>query len=114
MDNEEVVRAFIEQVINQGNLRAADELLAPTFVDQSPRPGQEPGVQGIKDAIVATKNAFGPITAEIVELLVGEDRVVVRQTISVPLTGATEPFQVEGVDFFRVEGGKILERWGKY
>jgi hypothetical protein len=50
-ENKAVVRRFNEEVYNRGNLDAADELLAPTFVDHDFLAGEEVGVEDYKRAI---------------------------------------------------------------
>jgi hypothetical protein len=37
-NNKALVRRFVEEVYNRGNLDAADELLAPDYVDHTPSP----------------------------------------------------------------------------
>jgi len=41
--NKEVVQAFIEDVINQGRLERANDLVKEDFVELDPLPGQEQG-----------------------------------------------------------------------
>ncbi len=40
----------VVEVFNSRNFDALDDLLAPNFIDHNPGPGQEPGIQGIKEA----------------------------------------------------------------
>jgi hypothetical protein len=51
-------RRFIEEVINQQNLAAADELVAEDVVELDPFPGQEPGCEGLKGVLGMLYAAF--------------------------------------------------------
>jgi hypothetical protein len=42
-ENKAVVRRFVEEVFNQGNLAAVDQFLAADYRDANALPGQEPG-----------------------------------------------------------------------
>lgn len=42
-ENKNFMNYFIEEVINNKNLDAANELVANDFIEQIPFPGQEPG-----------------------------------------------------------------------
>ena len=63
----------------------------------------------------------GPDWHSNLEQLVEEDSVVVerftaRGTRTGELMGAAptgEPLEVKGINIFRVEGGRIVERWGR-
>ena len=56
--NKEVVQAFIEDVINQGRLERANDLVKEDFVELDPLPGQEQGREGLKAVIHALRSAF--------------------------------------------------------
>jgi predicted SnoaL-like aldol condensation-catalyzing enzyme len=47
-ENKAIVRRFVEEVLNRGNLDAADELLAPDYIDHSVPPGRYAGREGLK------------------------------------------------------------------
>ena len=46
-ENKKVVAAFVEDVINQGRLDRADDLVALDFVELDPLPGQQQGREEI-------------------------------------------------------------------
>ena len=47
-ENKANARRFYEEVFNQGNLAAIDELSAPNIVDHTAMPDQSPGTEGLK------------------------------------------------------------------
>jgi hypothetical protein len=54
-ENKAKTRRFMEEVLNKGNMQVVDELIAPNFVEHDPFPGQAPGVEGLKQAMVALR-----------------------------------------------------------
>ena len=46
-ENKAIETRFIEEVLNEKNLAAADELVAEDVVELDPFPGQEPGREGL-------------------------------------------------------------------
>ena len=47
-ENKAVISKFVEEVINQGQLERADDLVAVDFVELDPLPGQQQGREGLK------------------------------------------------------------------
>ncbi len=61
-DNKEVVRRFVEEVMNGGDLDAAGRLIAPDHVNHDPTaPEVPPGPEGIKRLIGMYRSAFPDI-----------------------------------------------------
>lgn len=50
-ENVSVIARFLEEVINQGRLDQADELVSVDFVELDPLPGQRQGREGLKEVI---------------------------------------------------------------
>jgi hypothetical protein len=65
-ENIATLQRFVEEVINQGRLDAADELVEENFVELDPLPGQRQGREGLKEVIAMMRAAFPDIhwTAE--------------------------------------------------
>ena len=57
-DNKSVIRTFIEDVINQGRLERADDIVIEDFAELDPLPGQAQGREGLKDVIRRMRSAF--------------------------------------------------------
>ena len=114
--NKAVIRRFLEEVINQGLLERADDLVLADFVEIDPLPGQEQGRDGLKAVIGMIRSAF-PDTNWVINEMVGEgEKVVTRFTwtgthagafLGVPATG--RHVMVKGVVIDRLEGGKMAD-----
>jgi predicted ester cyclase len=79
-ENKAKTRRFMEEVLNKGNMQVVDELIAPNFVEHDPFPGQAPGVEGLKQAMVALRQAFPDLHVTVDEMLSDGDKVVIRST----------------------------------
>jgi predicted ester cyclase len=73
-----VVREFVEEVLNQGRIDAADRLVWDDMVEHVPFPGQGPGLQGLKDVLRGMRAAFPDMHWHIEEQLTEGDRVLTR------------------------------------
>ena len=76
--NKEVVQAFIEDVINQGRLERANDLVKEDFVELDPLPGQEQGREGLKAVIHALRSAFPDMRWVVREMVAEGEKVVTR------------------------------------
>jgi steroid delta-isomerase-like uncharacterized protein len=115
-ENKVVVAKFVEEVLNQGHLERADDLVAVDFKELDPLPGQQQGREGLKQVISAFRAAFPDINWVIEEIIGEEDKVVSRFTwhgthrgefFGVPATG--RQITVRGVVIDRVVAGKMVE-----
>jgi steroid delta-isomerase-like uncharacterized protein len=116
-----LIRRFIEELFNQGNLSLADEILAPNFVEHEQLP---PGIpndrEGVKVLTGMLRSAFPDFKATIEDLLADGDKVVIRMTWSgtqkgefmgIPATGKRMSIGV--IDIIRIANGKATEHWGQ-
>ena len=60
-ENKAVLASFVEEVINEGQLERADDLVAVDFVELDPLPGQQQGREGLKQVISTFRTAFPDI-----------------------------------------------------
>jgi steroid delta-isomerase-like uncharacterized protein len=106
----------VEEVINQGRLEAADELVHEDFIELDPLPGQQQGRQGLKDVIGMLRTAFPDIHWVIEETIASGDKVVTRfkwsgthrgDFLGVPATG--RKVAVPGVVIDRLSGGRMAD-----
>ena len=114
--NSAVVGRFVEEVINQGRLEVADEIVALDFVELDPLPGQSQGREGLKEVIAMMRAAFPDIHWVIEETIAEGEKVVSRFTwtgthkgtfLGIPATGKS--VSVKGVVIDRVVGGKMTD-----
>jgi serine phosphatase RsbU (regulator of sigma subunit)/predicted ester cyclase len=116
-NNKALVRRFVEEVLNAGNLDVADELLAPDFVDHDVIPGKVAGIEDVKRNIAELQASFSDYHFSIEEQVAEGDKVVTRTIFNgthdqkeyrgVIPSGAR--ITMETVDINRVVEGKIVE-----
>ena len=115
-DNIAVIGRFIEDVINQGNLDAADDIVEENFIELDPLPGQRQGREGLKEVIGMMRAAFPDIHWVADETIAAGDKVVTRFTwtgthratfLGIPATGRN--VTVKGVVIDRLSGGKMAD-----
>lgn len=118
VENKALMRRYYDEVWQQGNMAVAEVLVAPTFVDHMPLPGQAPGRAGHNQAVMLILGAFPDHQFSIEDLVAEEDRVVGRWTMrathtgelmGIPATG--RPVTMSGIDIARFADGQITEVW---
>lgn len=77
-ENKTFMSSFIEEVINQKNLAAADKLVAPDFIEQLPFPGQGPGREGLKFVLTSMFVGFPDMSWTVHEQIAEGEKVVTR------------------------------------
>jgi steroid delta-isomerase-like uncharacterized protein len=117
-ENKAVVRRFVEEVFNQGNLAAVDRFLAAEYRDANALPGQEPGREGAKRAFSLYQEVFPDLRYTIEEMIAEGDTVVTRVTFRGTHRGAflgipptNRQVSVPAVHITRLVEGTIREHW---
>ena len=114
--NKAVIRRFIDAVLNEKQLRVADEIVAENFVELDPLPGQRQGREGLKEVLAMMSAAFPDIHWVVEEMVAEGEKVVTRFTwtgthrgtfLGIPATG--KGVAVKGVVIDRVVGGKMTD-----
>jgi predicted ester cyclase len=103
---------------NIGDLDRFDEFVVPDFVDHNALPGQQPGIEGLKDAYRMFSDAFSDLWYTF-EALAAEDDIVFGRGViegthsgsfmGMPATG--KRVRWTGTRNFRVKDGKVSEGW---
>jgi steroid delta-isomerase-like uncharacterized protein len=119
--NKQLVDAFIQALFTDGDLGAVDRYLDPNMVNHDPPfPGAPDGPEGMRQAAAMFRQALPDWHSEVEQLVAEGDTVVERFTASgthrgelmgVPGTGNV--IVLRGIQMFRVQGDKIVERWGR-
>jgi steroid delta-isomerase-like uncharacterized protein len=120
--NKAFVREFYTQVWNEHRADAAATYYAAAYTDHNVSvPDQPGGVEGAH-AVFSTFLAAFPDVRFTLDLQVAEGNLVATRwtatgtnsgsLMGMPPTG--RQVTVTGIDIFRVEGGKIVERWGSF
>lgn len=120
-NNKFLVRRFIDEVYNKGNLAVVDELLGSDFHLPDELPPGPPGREPYKKHVVAWRAAFPDLHVAIEDMVAEGDKVVYRwnlqgthrsEFMGVPPTG--RELVASGIVIFRVANGRIVEAWQNY
>ena len=114
--NKLLIRDYYEEVYNKHQLEASDRFVAKDFIEHNPRLPQ--GLAGKKQFVTKVLAAFSNYHGELQDLVAEGDKVAARVQWTGtndgpydgrPATGNKLVFSTS--DFFRIENGKIAERW---
>ncbi|HEY4994203.1 MAG TPA: ester cyclase [Nakamurella sp.] len=119
--NKDLVEAFIAELFSAGDLSSIDRYLAPNFVNHDPPfRGSPDGAEGMRQAAVMMRQAMPDWHSDLDQLVAEDDIVVERFTASgthrgelMGVAGTGKTIRLLGVNIFRVEGDRIVERWGR-
>lgn len=117
-DNKAIVRRFLEEVINKGNLALVDELVAADLVDHAAPPGMEGNRDGLKAFFTTFRGAFPDLHYTVDDVIAEGDRVVQRTTAHGTMKGDFAGMPASGksaswseVHITRLSNGKLAEHW---
>ena len=112
-------RRVVEEILNQGDLAVANELISPDCVHHVPGPQPAPGLAGLMGWLALTQRIFPDFHAIVEDEIAEGDRVVQRITCygthrgefcGVLPTG--EPVAFSSIEISRAGvDGKFTERW---
>jgi predicted ester cyclase len=118
-ENKALFRRTYEELLNEGNLDVADELVAPEFINHEAPPGRDRGPESMRGLANMLRTAFPDLSFEIEELVAEGDVVAGRLTMSgthegplmgTPPTGRS--VRQDHMHFVRFRNGKAVEHWG--
>jgi steroid delta-isomerase-like uncharacterized protein len=119
-DNKAIVRHYLEEAWNQGNLSIIDELAAPNYARYVSGQGSPLNREGQKQRIASFREALPDVHLSIDDLVAEGDRVVFRITIAGTQTGTLmgvaptgRRVTISAIDIVRLVDGKIEEHWGQ-
>ena len=117
----ETVYPRLADTVNRRDLDALDELIAPDIVNHGADPDDPPGAERFKRSFRSLIAACPNLRVTVDQQVVQGDWVAVRWTDRGADTGGFwgrpptgKQVLVTGIDLIRVEGGRIVERWGEY
>jgi steroid delta-isomerase-like uncharacterized protein len=113
----DLVRAFYEP-FRTGDTSIYREILADDWVDLPLAPGQEQGPAGMPAQIAAFRRAFPDYDVTNEDLVVADDRVAVRNTVTGTHQGAFmghaptgRRIAIRTMDMHQVRGDRIVATW---
>jgi predicted ester cyclase len=117
VENKALVRRFLDEVWNKGNLTVADEIFHPKATSPS-APLLPTGAEGVKILANMFRNAMPDYHLEIIDLLADGQQVLVRFTqtgthqgdlMGIPASGKKATWGEVGI--LRFAGGQVVESW---
>lgn len=118
--NKALIHRLNEELWNDGNIAALDQIFAADFVDRTAFPGSAPGREGLKQLVIMFSAAFSNTSSTIDDLVAEGNKVAWRWTfrgthtgpfMGIPATGNTITFT--GITIDRIVDGAIVERWNQ-
>jgi predicted ester cyclase len=119
-EDKAIINKLFDEIWKKKNLAGADEFVATDAVDHNPMaPGLPQGLEGSKQGWAMIHSAFPDIVITIDDQIAEGGKVVSRaimqgthsgEFMGIPPTG--KKVTAEVIDIVRIEGGKIVERWG--
>ena len=102
-ENKAILHRLYDEAFTRWNLPVIDELFSPEYVGHELPPGTPPGPAGVQELYAGIRAAFPGITLSAKDIIGEGDKVVVRWTANhAPVTGIAS---------YRLQDGKIVERW---
>ena len=116
--NKSIVRRWVEEGWNKGNLAVVDQVYAPNYVQHEPAPETVNSSEALKQQVGMFLTGFPDLHFIIEDLIAEGDKVVWRLNskgthkgafVGMPATGKTA--YVTGIVIFRLENSRIVEGW---
>ena len=116
-ENKNIIRRYIEEIWNFGDLTVVEELLAGDFVIHEPGVDVQ-GHERVKQYVMSNRTAF-PDLKFTIESQIGEQDIVVTQwtftgiqkgeIMGIPAT--SKHVEIPGISYIRLAGKKLQESW---
>ncbi len=120
-DNMGLVRRFVEEVWNKGDLSVIDELVSDKYVGVEPVIGDVRGAAALREQVQTFRSAFPDLRLTIEDMGMSGDRVFMRWTGRGTHRGALMGIppsnnrgEVRGISVQRIANGKIVEQYESY
>jgi steroid delta-isomerase-like uncharacterized protein len=120
--NKALIRRYVEEVWNKGNLSVIGEILATKFIRHDPAdPEPVSSSEGLKQVVTMYRTAFPDVHFTIDDQIAEGDKVATRWRGSGTHKGSLRGIAptgkestVTGIVISRIVGGKIVEEWGNW
>ena len=117
-ENKQIVRDFIEQVVNAVALQAMDQFVAEAIIDHNNAPGSPQGIEVYKEHLSAVFHTYQDFCLTIEDQFLDGNYVITRITatgihqnewLGLKPTGTS--ITLTGINIDRIKNGKIVEHW---
>ena len=116
--NKALLDRFYREVYGDWNMGLVDEVVSEQFTSHDWPAGGPTGPQAFRNYYSAIQKAVPDARYEVDDLIAEGDRVVVRWRLLGTHKGAFRgiaptgrPITLKGIAIYRVEDGKLMERW---
>jgi len=116
--NKALVRRFYKEVYVDWNMALADQVVSPQFTSHDWPERGPTGPKAFRDYYSAIRAAVPDARYEVDDLIAEGDRVVVRWRLLGTHKGdfggiaaSGRPITLKGIAIYRVDRGKLMERW---
>jgi predicted ester cyclase len=120
VENKRIVRDFIEQVVNTGNLQAMDRFISEAIIDHNNAPGSPQGIEVYKAHLSGVFHTYKDFCLTIEDQFLDGDYVITRVTATgihqnewLGLKPTGMKITLTGINIDRIKDGKIIEHWGE-
>jgi len=117
--NEELMRAFYDEVLSGGDLHRIPELCTEDVVDHEAPPDMPKGIEGVKAFVQMYRGAFPDLRATVEDAFEQGDRAVARvrytgthQGELMGVAPSGRQIDIQSIDIIRLADGKCVEHWG--
>ena len=116
--NAKIIKLYVEEILNKGNLSVADSIIGDEFVDPVSVAGEK-GPEALKQVISYFRSTFPDLKITIDEIVADKDKVAWKWTahathqgeiFGIPPTNEIVTFS--GIIIDKIIDGKIVKRWG--
>jgi steroid delta-isomerase-like uncharacterized protein len=115
-----LIRRWIDEVWNKGDMAVADEIFAPTYVHRTPMATLS-NLEAFKKAISGFRAGLPDVKVTIEDVLTDGDKVVTRWVITgthrhelMGFAPTNKQITFSGITIQRVVDGKIVESWVEF
>ena len=118
-ENKRLVRRYIEEIVNTGNVDDLAEFISPDYRDSHDRTGQSSGLEGAKQHILGVRRTYPDLQVTVEQQIAEGEWVVSRirargthrgTWLGMKPTG--KAIEITGVNIDRVVDGCIVEHGG--
>lgn len=119
--NKALVRRWTEEIWNQGNLSAIDEIVAAEYVHHDPLMPDLRGIGALRQIRATFHTAFPDGRFTELDLIEEGDKVVMRWTLQgtqrgewIGVAATDSPVEITGTTTLRLADGKVAEHWAHW
>ncbi|MDY6764577.1 MAG: ester cyclase [Halobacteria archaeon] len=124
-ENKDIARRYVKEIAEAGNLDRLGEFVAKDVVNHDAVSGtnadtrEERGLEAFRHHVKAIVKGFSDREFDIQDMIAEDDRVMVRFVFTGTHKGAMgveptgERVTFSGIVVYRIEDGKIVERWSE-